>query len=430
MSTFPNRRRTTGTAIVPVPNNSAAAPSRERDLEHGASLHGDLLHPAYGLSARSIRIASGPRAMDTQTVGYSQTPDSIRDRTMMLSSLALHSGKPGNRSDAGGAGDSRRSSMDDRSSINQLLAEASSGTSNLSRLLHERSPPVHMPALQYLHGHDGAGSVLPRVDYSYIGAERVPKNAKLAKSVRADMGEEQAGDYGRPAAAAAAQGQPLAPLHADMAKRHPDDTHVRGEQDRLLAPQASAPAMGGDSGYARLQRRSHAALGLLVMPLQYVPAVVLGLIMNLLDGLSYGLIAFPVSVPVFAKFGPVGFSMYMLSSAVAQFVFSGGASAFRGANGTMLIEAIPFLHAICSKVLAAVGAEQPERVVATTMAAYVLSTVLTGLVFFLLGFLRIGVLVDFFPRHILVGCIGGVGYFLLQTGMEVTSRLQLRLSWP
>jgi MFS superfamily sulfate permease-like transporter len=30
--------------------------------------------------------------------------------------------------------------------------------------------------------------------------------------------------------------------------------------------------------------------------------------------------------------------------------------------------------------------------------------------------LRLGSLVGFFPRHILVGCIGGVGVFLIITG--------------
>ncbi|KAJ2827324.1 hypothetical protein GGI24_002677, partial [Coemansia furcata] len=176
-------------------------------------------------------------------------------------------------------------------------------------------------------------------------------------------------------------------------------------------------------------RYVYAGIDLIVWPLQYVPAVVLGLILNLLDGLSYGLIAFPVSIPVFDKFGPVGFSMYMLSTAVSQLVYSSGASAFRGANGSMLIEAIPFLYAMCETIVQSVGNSQPDRIIATTMVAYATSTIVTGAVFFLLGFLGIGALVDFFPRHILVGCIGGVGYFLLQTGLEVTSRLKLELSW-
>jgi SulP family sulfate permease len=49
---------------------------------------------------------------------------------------------------------------------------------------------------------------------------------------------------------------------------------------------------------------------------------------------------------------------------------------------------------------------------------------LIGLTFFLLGFFRLGSLVGFFPRHILVGCIGGVGVFLIITGFNVATRLE------
>ncbi|EGO18456.1 hypothetical protein SERLADRAFT_454315 [Serpula lacrymans var. lacrymans S7.9] len=60
---------------------------------------------------------------------------------------------------------------------------------------------------------------------------------------------------------------------------------------------------------------------------------------------------------------------------------------------------------------------------ATTLAAYALSSILTGLSFFLLGWLRLGVLIGFFPRHILVGCIGGVGVFLIITGLAISTRI-------
>jgi len=49
---------------------------------------------------------------------------------------------------------------------------------------------------------------------------------------------------------------------------------------------------------------------------------------------------------------------------------------------------------------------------------------LPGISFFLLGFFRLGSLLGFFPRHILVGCIGGVGVFLIITGLNVSTRLQ------
>ncbi|KAJ9092109.1 hypothetical protein QFC21_006975 [Naganishia friedmannii] len=58
------------------------------------------------------------------------------------------------------------------------------------------------------------------------------------------------------------------------------------------------------------------------------------------------------------------------------------------------------------------------------MVSYAFSAVLTGLVFLLLGYFRLGALIGYFPRHILVGCIGGVGVFLLETGLEVSRGLK------
>lgn len=80
-------------------------------------------------------------------------------------------------------------------------------------------------------------------------------------------------------------------------------------------------------------------------------------------------------------------------------------------------------------ILADVGRDNPKSVLATTILAYALSSILTGAVFFSLGYLRLGSLVGFFPRHILVGCIGGVGWFLLATALEVCARLDGSLSY-
>lgn len=74
-------------------------------------------------------------------------------------------------------------------------------------------------------------------------------------------------------------------------------------------------------------------------------------------------------------------------------------------------------------ILAQVGKENEKAVLATTILSFALSSVLTGVVFFLLGACKLGSLIGFFPRHILVGCIGGVGWFLVATGLEVTAKL-------
>jgi sulfate permease, SulP family len=80
-------------------------------------------------------------------------------------------------------------------------------------------------------------------------------------------------------------------------------------------------------------------------------------------------------------------------------------------------------------ILAQVGKDKPKSVIATTILSYSISSVVTGLVFFGMGACRLGSLIGFFPRHILVGCIGGVGWFLVATGLEVSARLNGNLEY-
>ncbi|KAG0696357.1 sulfate transporter family-domain-containing protein [Suillus ampliporus] len=156
--------------------------------------------------------------------------------------------------------------------------------------------------------------------------------------------------------------------------------------------------------------------------LKSLPAVLLGTLLNILDGVSYGMIIFP-AFGVFAGLGGMGVSMFFVSTVVAQLVYCLGGSSFAGANGSMMIEVVPFFHILAATIARDIGDEHPKEIIATTIAAYALSSVLTGLTFFLLGYLRLGVLIGFFPRHILVGCIGGVGIFLILTGLTVSTRL-------
>ncbi|KAN0133449.1 Sulfate transporter family domain containing protein [Lactarius tabidus] len=167
---------------------------------------------------------------------------------------------------------------------------------------------------------------------------------------------------------------------------------------------------------------SHAkSTGSLVM--RSLPAVILGLLLNVLDGISYGMIIFPAS-GVFMDLGAMGVSMFFVSTIVSQVVYSIGASGFAGANGSMMIEVVPFFHIMATRIAQEIGDSNPDEIVATTLFAFAFSSVLTGFTFFLLGFFRLGTLIGFFPRHILVGCIGGVGVFLIITGLNVSTRLQ------
>ena len=80
-------------------------------------------------------------------------------------------------------------------------------------------------------------------------------------------------------------------------------------------------------------------------------------------------------------------------------------------------------------IMEEVGEDKPDAVIATTITAYATSSVITGIVFFLMGYFNFGYIVGFIPRHILIGCIGGVGWFLVATGFEVTARLDSNLNY-
>lgn len=167
----------------------------------------------------------------------------------------------------------------------------------------------------------------------------------------------------------------------------------------------------------------------IVRPASLLPSVFLGLLLNILDALSYGMILFPLGEPIFAELGSDGISMFYVSTIIAQVVFSSGGSIFAGGIGSEMIEVVPFFHQMAFTILQRVGEDNPKSVLATIVLAFSVSSVLTGLVFFLMGTCRLGSLIGFFPRHILIGCIGGVGFFLLQTGIEVSARLSGTLEY-
>ncbi|CAD6885542.1 unnamed protein product [Tilletia caries] len=209
---------------------------------------------------------------------------------------------------------------------------------------------------------------------------------------------------------------------------------VRAVSSLLFSPRSRSrsPARSSSSGTpavgAReriMKKMTKANLKAMVTePITVLPAVVLGLLLNLLDGVSYGMITFPNSNPIFAHFGGDGVAMFFVTCIISQLIYSLGGSVFKAGNGSMMIEVVPFYHILVRKIVEEIGDNNPAAVIATTCMAFALSSVLTGLVFLLLGLLRLGVLIGFFPRHILVGCIGGVGIFLLETGFEVAGRLQ------
>jgi SulP family sulfate permease len=140
--------------------------------------------------------------------------------------------------------------------------------------------------------------------------------------------------------------------------------------------------------------------------------------------------------------------MFYVSCIISQLTFSTG-SIFKGGVGSELvsyhgriplqgtdtlsytrqIEVVPFFHNMAATITDIVGEDKPDAVIATTITSYALSSMLTGAVFYLMGKFKFGYLVGFIPRHILIGCIGGVGWFLVATGFEVTARMDGSLNY-
>ncbi|KAL6869267.1 hypothetical protein ACO1O0_000591 [Amphichorda felina] len=165
-----------------------------------------------------------------------------------------------------------------------------------------------------------------------------------------------------------------------------------------------------------------------ITPVSCLPAVCVGLLLNILDALSYGMILFPLGKPIFSHLGPAGISIFYVSTIVSQLTFS-SASIFKGSVGSELIEVVPFFHNMAQKITDSVGSDNPDAVIATTIVSYSMSSMITGLVFYLMGRFEFGFMVGFIPRHILIGCIGGVGWFLVATGFEVSARLEGSLEY-
>ncbi|OAQ91922.1 sulfate transporter family protein [Purpureocillium lilacinum] len=249
--------------------------------------------------------------------------------------------------------------------------------------------------------------------------------------------------------------QPEAPLWTDTEPTATEETPLLGESAQVLYDHAvdeegqkKPPTRRWLSGLsergqkihghvanavavaANPRRWDHRAIwrNLIVEPVSCLPAVAVGLLLNILDALSYGMILFPLGKPIFAHLGSAGISIYYVSTIVSQLIFSTG-SIFRGAVGSELIEVVPFFHNMAQKITDIVGEDDPDAVIATTIVAYATSSMMTGLVFYLMGKFKFGYMVGFIPRHILIGCIGGVGWFLIATGFEVSARLDGSLEY-
>lgn len=146
------------------------------------------------------------------------------------------------------------------------------------------------------------------------------------------------------------------------------------------------------------------------------PCIVIAIALNLMICVPFGLSFFPTEWEDLPMPRAVGIQMFLLTTAICQFVFV-AKSSFDGAIGMMMVENVPFMHTLSLSIIQELGPKDP-RVLPTIMVTYALSSVVVGVIFFVLGHFKMGNVVYLFPKHIIVGAIGGIGVFVLQNGIE------------
>ncbi|KAG6917412.1 hypothetical protein DXG01_002681 [Tephrocybe rancida] len=330
--------------------------------------------------------------------------DTIRERTMKLSSISFSSSSPmrnGPYFASDGPSSFPLTSPLDESPSHQPTSTAMVVTS--SPLAHSRqSSGETTPRLPF----QPSGLSLLRHEYesgSASGSEgsRTPTTPpdKPAPAPRVHWTDA---DALRARSTSIASTTPVAAL-ANMALSSPEPlpsamTETTPLIRRMSSSSATSPARPSPPHHASTPKNVLGTVSLtnvlesiphtLEVAFKSIPAVLLGSLLNILDGVSYGMIIFP-GTGVFSELGPMGVSMFFLSTTLAQTVYAIGGSAFAGANGSMMIEVVPFFHILANDIASQIGENNPKEILATTLAA----------------------------------CIGGVGAFLIQTGVTVSMRI-------
>lgn len=184
------------------------------------------------------------------------------------------------------------------------------------------------------------------------------------------------------------------------------------------------PLVMGEGGLVFTSPK-HEEKSRLTRGLQQIPAVLLVCLLNLMVSIPFGVAMFP-SMPTQGSDGTfpipgkeaLGIRVFLFTTVVGQLVFT-FISKFTSAISLEMVENVPFWHALAYVVIAEQG--YGTEALSTLFFLFGLSSVIVGIVFYLLGKLELGRIVYYFPAHVLIGCIGGIGVFITLTSFEVST---------
>jgi sulfate permease, SulP family len=179
--------------------------------------------------------------------------------------------------------------------------------------------------------------------------------------------------------------------------------------------------------------------------IQQIPSIILIGLFHMMIGIPFGVSYFPIeweqsisssisknelvdqSFPVIPGGKEIlGIRMFLFATLIGQIVFT-LKSGFQSPIGLQMVENVPFNHAMAYLVIRRQG--YGLEALSTLFLLFALSSILVGLVFWILGHCNLGRIVYYIPNHVLVGCIAGIGIFLIRTGLEVTMNAIIWEAW-
>ncbi|WFD34056.1 hypothetical protein MCUN1_000884 [Malassezia cuniculi] len=152
-----------------------------------------------------------------------------------------------------------------------------------------------------------------------------------------------------------------------------------------------------------------------------VPAIILATLINIFDAASMGLLVFPTgSSEAFEGLQSQSIAIFLLSTIVCQLVFVLGGTNFPQAQGAMLIEVLPFMQTMATKLSREI--DDKNALLATTVVSYAISSIVLGVLCILLGLFKTDRWIAYVPEPVLVGALGAIGLSLFLSGFDVTQR--------
>ena len=196
----------------------------------------------------------------------------------------------------------------------------------------------------------------------------------------------------------------VAPYHSSSQKLSKSKHHLADHGDRVQDFE-----IDGTTRYSKAQKVIEKSAT------QLIP-IVFAVFINLLDACTFGSVFFP------SKFGSdisgLAIELFLLSTVIVQLVLI-RMSSFSCGLGTSMAENIPFVHSMATGIFDTLEHTHTfHQMIPTVLITVCLSTIINGFMFYIVGYFKMGNVLHFFPRHVIMGMTAGFGVFLISTAVE------------